>query len=341
MATSGVVTFRSNRNEIIKGALRLVGGYDPENTAGPTATQISDAAEALNMMIKSPQWTQLHLSLRRYAVLFPQKDQGVFVFGSPGPGGDHACLTTPMGGGFVQTQLSSDAASGATTIVVDTVDGLSTAGITLTTITNGYNIGVELDDGSTYWTTVNGAPSGTSVTLAVGLTSAATEGNNVFCYQTKLLRPLRVLDAFMRQLPTGSDSPIRVISREEYNRYGLKSAASITPNQLYHDVQNNTAFVYIYPVFQSADTLLFMEITKPIEDFVNSTDDFDLPQEYGEALKYGLALRIAPEYEVPNDKFKQISALATASFAMVDSYDQEVASVLIQPNTWMYGNGRT
>lgn len=344
MTTSGTVTYRNTRDQIIYGALRLCSAYDPENTSGPTAGQISNASETLNQMVKAWEAKGLQLWERKNAVIFPQKSQGIYVLGSPGPAGDHACLSTPLGSGFVQTTLASSAASGASSIVVTTTSGLSTTGITVTSITNAYNIGIELDSGTVQWTTVSGSPSGTTVTLAATLTGAAAAGNQVFCYQTKLIRPLRIIDAFTHQLngsgtgyPTsgGSQIPVRIISKEEYNRFGNKAAVG-TPIQLAYETQANTGYVYVYPNFLNADQILFIEITKPIEDFNSSSDDFDLPQEWGEVLKFQLAIRLAPEYEVPREKFEQIKELATAAFMFVDNGDQEQASILLQPQMWVY-----
>ena len=337
MATSGTITFRTNRNEVIKGALRLCSAYDPENSAGPSTAQITDAAESLNLLVKSWGAVGLQLWERRWGVVFPQNNQGTFILGSPGPAGDHACLTTPLNGGFVQTTLSTDAADGASTIEVESITGqLSTTGTTATTITNAYNIGIELDDGTLQWTTVNGAPSGTTVTLAAVLTDSATSGNAVYCYQTKLIRPLRVLDAFIRQTQGGNDLPCKIISRDEYNRFGVKSSPG-TPTQIYYNPQSNTGQLYTYPVFNDMTQVLFIEFSKPIDDFTTSTDDYDLPQEWGNALKLNLALQIAPEYEVPTDKFKQIQFLAKDAFDLVNGYDVESpAGVQFQPANWVY-----
>jgi hypothetical protein len=348
MTTSGTVTFRNNRDEIIQGALRLCMAIDPENTAAITTTQTSNAAQALNQMVKGWEAIGLQLWERKTGVIFPQKSQGIFVLGSPGPAGDHACLSTPLGSGFVQTTLASAAASGASTIVVTTVTGLSTTGITATSILTTYNIGIQLDGGSTQWTTVNGAPSGTTVTLTATLTGAAAAGNNVFCYQTKLTRPLRILDAFCHQLngsatgyPTsgGTKIPIRIISKDEYNRFGSASSTG-TPVQLAYDPQTNAGHVYLYPIFDAATKLVYIEFTRAIDDFSSSSDDFDLPQEWGEALKYNLAWRIAPEYAMPKERYDMIKELALMTFDSVKGYDQEPASLLIQPWDWMYHGGR-
>lgn len=332
MATSGTVTYRPNRNEIIKGALRLVQAYDFENAAGPTTNQITFAAEALNQLVKAWEAVGLQLWEKRWAVVFPQPSQGVFALGSPGPAGDHATITTPLGvGGFVQTTLASDAAAAATTIVVDSVSSDSTAGIAAVSITNAYNIGIELDDGTLQWTTVNGAPAGTTVTLTAALTSAASDGNNVFCYQTKLIRPLRITDGFVRNIPGANDTPCSLIPREWYNRFGYKASTGV-PTQMYYDAQSNIGYLYIYPTFSVVDQVLYIEFQKPIDDFTTSTDDFDMPQEWAEALKFNLALRLSPEYEVSEKKFKQIAALAKASYEMIYDWDQEIASAYMQPN---------
>lgn len=50
MATSGSTNFSTSRDNLIKGALRLVGGIGQGET--PTTAQYNEAADALNMMIK-------------------------------------------------------------------------------------------------------------------------------------------------------------------------------------------------------------------------------------------------------------------------------------------------
>jgi len=336
VASSGTVTYRATANTIINGALRILGAIDPENSASPSATQTSGGLEALNMLVKNWQTAGLQLWERKYGVIFPQKDQGVYVLGSPGPAGDHACLSTPLNGGFVQTTLSSAASSGATSISVTSTTGqLSTAGNTATSITNAYNIGVQLDSGATYWTTVSGAPSGTTVTLAVALTGAAASGNYVFCYATKLFRPLRILDGFIRQAAQTNDIPARVLSRDEYNRFGKKSSSG-SPIQLYYDPQANTGHLYVYPVPSQATQLIFIEFQKPIEDFSAASEDFDMPQEWADALKFNLARRLAPEYEVSQIKYNQIKDLADESYEAINNWDQEAASVYLQPAQWDY-----
>ena len=286
----------------------------------------------LNMFLKTLQTKGIQLWERKYAVIFPQESQGLFVLGSPGPAGDHACLSTPLNGGFIQTTLSAAAASGASTISVTTVTGqLSTTGNTAVSITTAYNIGVELDSGDVQWTTVNGAPSGTTVTLTATLTGAAASGNYVFCYQTKLYRPLRVTGAFIRDIAGNTDTPISVaMSKQEYNNTGSKGTTG-TPIQVYYDQQSNTGHLYVRPEFYDANKLLFIEFQKPIEDLAAASEDFDLPQEWAEALMWNLAWRMAPEYEVPMAKYNQLKEMAVYTLDQLTGWDQETASLFIQP----------
>jgi len=200
-----------------------------------------------------------------------------------------------------------------------------------------------LDDGTVQWTTVNGAPAGLVVTLTAALTDSASSGNYVYCYQTKMIRPLRVISAFVRQLgatlATSNDTPCRIMSREEYNMFGQKASAG-TPVQLYYDPQSNTGNLYIYPVFQNVQQALFIQFEKPIDDFATVSDDFDMPQEWAEALVWNMAWRMCPAYQVPSKQVDQIKELALFSYDMIDGWDQEIASVQMMPSNWpmMEGN---
>ena len=49
---------------------------------------------------------------------------------------------------------------------------------------------------------------------------------------------------------------------------------------------------------------------RPFEDFDASADEPDFPSEWFEALKFNLALRLAPEYGVPTESFSMIKNLA-------------------------------
>jgi len=339
MATSGVMTFRLNRDQIITQSLIKVGGLDPESAVGPSATQITNAAINLNAMVKVWETKGLELWERKYAVIFPQKGQGIYALGTPGPGGDHATLSNNLNvGSFLNTTLPSTVTVGSSTITLSTITDNGTVGTAAYTILSGDNIGIEADDGTMYWFTVNGAPSGNTVTLNIPTTVNSSAGNTVYAYRTKLFRPLRVLAGFYRQA-AGNDVPIRIISRDEYNLFGVKTSTGV-PIQAFYDPQTNTGLLEIYPQPVDVDGQLYIEIQKPIEDFVTSTDDFDFPQEWCEALIWGLARRLIPDYRTPPQTASLIVQMAKESEDTVTAWDQENTSMFLQPDESMYMNLR-
>jgi hypothetical protein len=340
MATSGTVTYKLGRNALVLSALRLVGAIDPEALDTSTVQQGDMAIQALNMMMKSWEAKGIQLWEKRYAVIFPQLSQSQYVLGTPDSGGDHACLSTPLGTGFVQTTVTSQV---GLTLTVGSTSSSGTVGTPAIAMTTTWNIGIQQTNGSLFWTTINGAPVGNVITLTATSGVNATAGSYVYAYQTKLWRPLRITDGFVRQAASTNDVPITVISRENYNRFGNKTSTG-TPIQAMYDPQLTSGYLYLYPAPSTVAQLIYLEVQKPIDDFgtswaSGSSEDYDMPQEWVEALKYNLALRLAPEYRVPRETYDQIKELAAVTYTQIDSWDQEQASVSFGPNLPQYSSG--
>ncbi len=335
MATSGTYTYSITAANLILSSLRLVNAYDPEFASSATTAQQANAAEALEMMLKGWQTQGLQLWERKYGAIFFQKNQAAYILGGPGPGGDHASISSPMGGGFIATTIPNGASTSDATITVESVDSsYDSVGSPAATISNGYYIGFELSDGTMQWTTVNGAPAGLVVTLTTPVSATVDAGAVCYCYQTKLHRPIMILDCFIRQV-AGNDVPVNLISRDDYNTFGKKASYG-TPNQLYYDSQRDAAHLYFYPAPNDVTQTAFIEFQSPVQDVGTTSNTLDLPQEWVEALKYNLAVRIAPEYGISLQRYKQIRELADYTFDRLNSWDQEQVSVSFQPSQWNY-----
>ena len=149
MATSGTYTYSITAANLILSSLRLVNAYDPEFASSATTAQQANAAEALEMMLKGWQTQGLQLWERKYGAIFFQKNQAAYILGGPGPGGDHASISSPMGGGYIATTIPNGASTSDATITVGSVDSsYDSVGSPAATISNGYYIGFELSDGS-------------------------------------------------------------------------------------------------------------------------------------------------------------------------------------------------
>jgi hypothetical protein len=228
MSTSGTYTFALNRDQLITSALRKVSAFESGET--PDAAAVGEASDALNTMVKHWQGAGVEIWTTEEAILFPVVGQNNYVLGLTSA--DRAA------GPYVQTALTSDAAITATSIVVDSVTGVATT----------YVIGILLDDGTLQWTTVNGAPSGSTLTLTAALTDSASEGNAVFVYPAELVRPLKIIAARRHNLTSGIDVPLSEMGRVEYQDMPNKATESAV-NSYYYDRRggaDQTGLMYLW-----------------------------------------------------------------------------------------------
>jgi hypothetical protein len=300
MSTSGSTDFNLTRDELLTGALRLIGKAGRGKT--PSAADISDAAEALELMVKQLQTTGVHLWKQQDATLF--LDSGTQSYSLPGANMTLDYITTSMKVAGSATDLTID---------VNSISGLTT----------GDFIGIELDNGTMQWTTINGAPSGDTVTITDALTGSAAISNTVYAYTTKIVRPLKALSA--RRQGT-NDVDIDVVSREEYFRLPVKSSTGQV-NTVYYDPQLTTAKLYVWPTGDKADDRLQVTFMMPIEDFDSSNINPDFPQEWLLALKYGVASLLGPEYGLDLNRQMYIDSRAAAFMESAVTFDEEYASV--------------
>lgn len=313
MTTSGTYTFARNRDQLIASALRKISAFESGET--PDSQSVTDASDALNAMVKHWQATGIEIWEITEAILFPQMRQVRYSIGTTST--DHATET------YTQTSLTSAAALGASTIVVNSVAGIVMA----------YNIGVQLDDGTLQWTTVNGAPSGSTVTLTATLTDSASLGNRVLIYQTNLVRPLKVLDARRYNMDSAIDVSLGEIDRLEYQDMPNKESTGAV-NSFYYDRRTNTmGYLYLWPSPANLNEAIKMTIAKPIQDFSAAGDAADLPQEWIRAIEWGLADELAEEYDVPDPKRTRIERRAAQYLAEANWWERELVSFQMVPDT--------
>lgn len=306
MATSGSTDYNRTRNEILIGALRLIGKASRGKTPG--ADDIADGAEALELWVKHLQSSGIHLWKLKEATLFITKGTASYSF--PGAHCTHS---------YVETDIASAASSGASTIEVDSITDMSASD----------NIGIALDDGTLQWTTINGAPSGTTVTLTDVLTDEVSVDATVFVYTTKIIRPLRVIEA--RRKDT-SDVPIDVVPRQEYYDQPNKTSNGKV-NLVYYDPQLTTGLFKIWPTGSAVDDKIEITLMLPIEDFDSSNVDPDLPQEWIRTIKWGLASDLGPEYGIKLDRQRYVDKKAAKLLKEVSEFDAEGGSVRFTVDT--------
>lgn len=72
-----------------------------------------------------------------------------------------------------------------------------------------------------------------------------------------------------------------------------------------------------------------MSIKDPLKDFLATGDSPDFPQEWLEVLKYGLAVRLAPEYGIDSEARKFLVQEYTSVRASALSFGTEEGSMYL------------
>lgn len=308
MTTSGSTNFELSRDEIVRQAALLCRAVGANATM--SSRLVTDFSIALNAMVKHWQGRGLHVWTVTEGVLFPVAGQTKYTTGA-----DH------IAGTWYETTLSADEAAAQTVL-----DATSTTNMTALD-----NIGIVLDDGTIHWTTIVSKTSST-VTITAALPSAAASGNKIFNYTTKMGKPLRVVDARRRLIVDGTETPIPVVSRQEYRAIPNKTGAG-TINQLHCDLQLSTGQFHLWQVPSLATDLVTFTWWRPIEDFDAGGDTPDLSQEWFMCLYYNLAAMMLPRFPVPPQDKRDIRETAAGLLFDMEGWGREAESLFFQPAT--------
>ena len=92
------------------------------------------------------------------------------------------------------------------------------------------------------------------------------------------------------------DFPLKMIGFDDYAAIILKPLQSPYPQYLYVDQDYPLMKLNFWPI-PSSSTTVTLYSRKALTTFANLTDSFTLPPGYMRALKFGLAIELAPEYQ--------------------------------------------
>lgn len=311
--TSGTATYQPNRNQIILRAGRQVGAWASGET--PSAQEVQDWSDALNAIVKAWDATGLHLWTENEGVLFPTPGQNRYQLGPTST--DKACNAV----GMQQTSLSTAGAAGSTSLSVSSIAGFA----------NGQAIGVYLDSGSYFWTTVNGTPSGSTIVIASGLPSQASASNPVYTYTSAMLRPLRVLAVRRYNSASQIDTPINLISRLDFEDLPNKLNTGLV-NQCFYDPQLGNGVFWLWQAPTDASYVVKFTFMRELQDFNTASDMPDFPKEWTNALVWNLANEMTTEYGTPDPRASRIKDMAGYWLDVASGFDREPESIFVGVN---------
>lgn len=151
---------------------------------------------------------------------------------------------------------------------------------------------------------------------------------------------LKIVQAWSHSTTNGSDNPNLILTRYDYNMLSNKTQTG-SPNQVYYDPPRAVGSsgvpygtLYVWPVpdanYVSSGQIMISGY-KMYDDMNSSTDTFDLPQYWQNALVWGLADQLAYEYGVGLSERAMISKKADAERQFALSFGTEEGSYKLQP----------
>lgn len=272
--------FNQDRNSIIQDAFFILRVYGMSESI--KNSELEFAARQLNRMVKIWERSGMKLWTQQEGQLFLSSDTQSYSLNSTS--GDHAAATSDV----ITTTILSDEAAGQTTLSLTDTTGMAA---------NDY-IGIELDDGTRQWTTIVSVPTSTSVTITAALTDSATADNTVYTYTTRLDRPLELFNARYHD-SSAMDRVLTPMSKSDYMRLVNKAVSSMT-SQYYYDSSIGTGKLYIWPTADNVVDRIFFTYRRQLNDFDLATDNPDFPQEWLDAIIYGLAARLISPFGLKN-----------------------------------------
>lgn len=312
MTTTGSVAFNPSTVQMMTRAARLVNQCsDYEDLGG---TKLADYVWQANAMLK--RWAKIPGAQCWATVegtLFPVAGQYQYRAGTGAT--DHITQT------FYQTAVTSDETLGQTAISIDSTSNIA----------NGDFVGIVIDDGSIFWSTI-AAVAGASVNIADPLPDSAAAGNAVFTYTAKITRPIEVIAARRYNVISTHETPIDLAARLDFREYPRKREAG-SINTLFYDKQWPLGVFNIWQVPAAATELVNFTWRRPLEDFLVSqtaaTGDF--PPEWVDPVVWNLAAMYLPKATIDEASARRIEGNAAQFLFDVMGADRDHESVFFQP----------
>ncbi len=310
MTTSGSYDFTQNRNQIISDALVTLGVYRPGATISTNDYNV--CSNWLNKIAKAWDRKGIHMWTQVEGTLFLRVGVNTYTLSSSS--------TDQAGDNCIETTLSSDSSGTSLTVT-------STTGMTALD-----HVGIVLDDGTLQWTTIVSVDSSTGLTITASLNSSATSGNNVFTFTSQSTFPVSVSSCRFRE-SSGTDRPVKMLGRDEFMNIPTKTAEGKINQACYVCDGTDSGRMYVWPTPDSTSDRLRYSYTRRIQDFDQSTDNADLPEEWLEPLTLNLMAKVSGIYGKDTQERQLLAQDAAISLQEMQLFDLDSGSVRLVPNS--------
>lgn len=143
--------------------------------------------------------------------------------------------------------------------------------------------------------------------------------------------PLKVLQGLYTVL-NGENVPMNVYNRYDFQNLPTMNDSGTPVNLYYQPFQDYTGSIHLWPNPKDSTTTITFDYQRPFADMNLSTDNFDFPSYWLQALIYNLAWSMAPEYGMPVQDRQTLAAEAKFWKEEALSYGSEEGSIFMQPS---------
>lgn len=133
-------------------------------------------------------------------------------------------------------------------------------------------------------------------------------------------RPLKVENAYLEvQDSENYEIPMDILTKDQWADIMEKDTESSIPTKLYVDYTYPNATLYVWPKPNVANNLVLYS-HKPLSTLSNASTELSLPPGYERALRYNLALELAPEFgREPSPLVMQVAMEAKGKIKITNS----------------------
>ena len=142
-----------------------------------------------------------------------------------------------------------------------------------------------------------------------------------------IARPSSIQSASLKQAGSDTEFAVRILSKEEYQRIPTKNTTGSRPRRLWYEREWPLGKIWLYPISGSS-SILYLNIWKQLNSGMVLTDKFSVPPGYLRALRWNLALELAPELRVTSANIDRVSRIARESKSAIEDINNDEPSYI-------------
>lgn len=146
--------------------------------------------------------------------------------------------------------------------------------------------------------------------------------------------PLKVIQAILVNNTAGNMIPLNLKTHYDFNLLNTSYAPG-TPVHYWYEPLNQSGILHVWPTpdaYNIANCVIKITYQRPFNDMVGGADALDFPQNWQEAVIYGLAHRLSAEYGIPLQDRQLLASEAKMFLDEALAFGTEEGSLFIQPD---------